>query len=322
MTTMATAIRWSWSGAVRGLLLAIPATVVAVGDPADAALLAIGVVPAACVPLPPRRRDRVKPAVLGVLLGLALFVGGVLALWPPLAVVGIFGLAVGASRLAAGRPLGMVALTLLLPLVGIGFSFSDARTAAELALVISLGSVYALVVSLLWPAAPAPTRPAAPLPPRAVMVRFGYLAGTAGAICAAVGFALDLEHVGWATGAALLVMRPATRVQQSRSIGRVVDVVLGATLAIVLVNVDPPGGAYAVAMAVAVMGATATVGSRWYVLPAFTTFLVFLMLLVNSPDDAASRFWERALETALGVGVAAVVGLLVPALLARPQPEE
>ena len=317
-----TAIRWGWSGALRGLLLAIPAAIVALGDPANAALLAIGVVPAACVPLPPRRRDRLRPAVLGVLIGVALFVGGVLALWPPLAVVGIFAIAVGASRLAIGRPLGGIALTLLLPLVGIGFSFSDISTAAELAVVIAAGSAYALVVSLLWPAGPGEPGTVFVPPPRALMVRFGYLAGTAGAICAAIGFALDLEHVGWATGAALLVIRPAAQVQESRTVGRVVSVVLGATVAIALVRIDPPDAVYAVAMGVAVMGATATVGSRWYVLPAFTTFLVFLMLLVNSPDDAASRFWERALETVLGVGVAAAVGLLGPRLLARPQSKQ
>jgi hypothetical protein len=318
-----TAIRWGWSGALRGLLLAIPAMVVAVDDPARAALLALGVVPTACVPLPPRRRDRIQPAVLGILCGLALFVGGVLALWAPLAVVGIFGIAVLSSRIAAGRRLGVVALTLLLPLTGIGLSFSDVSTAAGLAVLISLGSIYALLVSLLWPAGAGTGAVAQPgPPPRGLILRFGYLAGTAGAVCAAVGFALDLEHVGWATGAALLVMRPAREAQESRSVGRVLDVLLGAATAIVLVHLDPPGWVYGVALAVVVAGATATVGSRWYVLPTFTTFLVFLMLLVNSPDDAASRFWERTLETVLGVGVAAVVGLLVPALLARPQTEE
>ena len=141
--------------------------------------------------------------------------------------------------------------------------------------------------------------------------------GTAGAICAGLGFGFDLEHVGWATGAALLVMRPAPRLQQARSIGRVVDVIVGAAVAIALVTLGAPDWAYSVAVLVAVVCVTATAGSRWYVMPAFTTFLVFVMLLVDSPGDAHSRFWERVLETALGVAVAALVGLLVPALLAR-----
>ncbi len=45
---------------------------------------------------------------------------------------------------------------------------------------------------------------------------------------------------------------------------------------------------------------TGTAGSRWYVAPASTTFLMFVMLLVDSPADASSRFWERALETISG----------------------
>lgn len=63
--------------------------------------------------------------------------------------------------------------------------------------------------------------------------------------------------------------------------------------------------------------ATATGGSRWYVLPTFTTFYVFLMLVSPDPSEASSRFWERVGETAFGVGVAAALGLAVPALLDR-----
>ena len=320
MTTLPAepAIRWAWSATLRGVLLAAPAAVVAVDNAQHAALFAVGLVPAASIPLPPTRRGRVKPAALGVMCGASMLVGGVLALWPPLAVVGIFVLAVALSRAAVGRPLGAVALSLCLPLVGIGFSFSDVRTAAGLALVIVLGSAYGLVVSMLWPAHP-PVAPSAVFvpPPRAMMVRFGYLAGTAGAICAAVGFALDLEHVGWATGAALLVMRPAPRLQEDRSYARIIDVIVGAGAAIALVTLDAPAWAYSVAVVVAVVCVTATAGSRWYVMPAFTTFLVFLMLLVDSPDDARSRFWERTLETAFGVAIAAIIGLLVPLLINR-----
>ena len=175
-------------------------------------------------------------------------------------------IAVLAARAAAGHALGAIALSLCLPLVGIGFSFTDVGTAAGLALVIVLGSAYGLVISLLWPAGHAIRLSSVFVPPpRAMMVRFGYLAGAAGAVCAAVGFALDLEHVGWATGAALLVMRPAPRLQEDRSIARVVDVVVGASVAIALVTGGAPAWAYSVAIAVAVVCVTATAGSRWYV---------------------------------------------------------
>jgi hypothetical protein len=270
------------------------------------------------VPLAPTRRGRLRPTLLGVLAAGSMFLGGVLAIWPPLAVVGIFVLAVAASRAAVGHPLGAVGLSLCLPLVGFGLSFGAGAPAPGLALTILAGTAYALLVSMLWPTGdePDPGR-AFVAPPRAMMVRFGYLAGAAGAICATIGFALDLEHVGWATGSALLVMRPAPRLQQSRSVHRVIDVVVGAAVATALVTLDAPGWVCGAAVLLAVVCVTATVGSRWYVVPAFTTFLVILLLVADSPDDAGSRFWERVLETAIGVGVAAVVGLLVPALLDR-----
>jgi hypothetical protein len=56
--------------------------------------------------------------------------------------------------------------------------------------------------------------------------------------------------------------------------------------------------------------------SRWYVTPAFTTFLVFLLLLYAVPATAGSRLTERIAETALGVGIAYVFGLAVPATAA------
>jgi hypothetical protein len=298
------------------VVLAVPATVVATSDVAAAAVLALGLAPAACVPLPASRRARVRPAMLGVWSAASLLVGAVLALWPPLAVVGVFVFAVAASRAAVGHPFGALALSLCLPLVGVGLSFSDLRTAAALAAAMVVGSGYAFAVSLAWPARKAPPRePETPYasPGAAVLVPFGYRAGIAAAICAAVGFALDLEHVGWATGAALLVMRPVREVQEARSVGRVVDVVLGAAAAIALITADLPGWVVAAAVGAAVVGLTATAGSRWYVMPAFTTFLVFLLMLAASPEQAQSRFWERLLETLFGVGVAVAVGLLAPA---------
>jgi hypothetical protein len=50
---------------------------------------------------------------------------------------------------------------------------------------------------------------------------------------------------------------------------------------------------------------------------AFTTFLVFLLLLYSDPHDATRRFNERVLETLLGVGLAYVFGLRLPALAQR-----
>ena len=53
--------------------------------------------------------------------------------------------------------------------------------------------------------------------------------------------------------------------------------------------------------------------------PAFTTALVFLLLLYSEPENAAHRFNERVLETILGVGLAYLYGLALPKLIGRWQ---
>jgi uncharacterized membrane protein YccC len=72
--------------------------------------------------------------------------------------------------------------------------------------------------------------------------------------------------------------------------------------------------ALAVIAGLALAGMAATVGSRWYIAPAFTTFLVFLLLLYGNQDQAPRRVAERVLETLFGIGVAYVFGILVPRL--------
>lgn len=59
-----------------------------------AAVLAVGLIPSAILPLAPLRRGRFRAAFIGCLAGASIVVGALLAVWPPLAVVGIFVIAV------------------------------------------------------------------------------------------------------------------------------------------------------------------------------------------------------------------------------------
>ena len=207
-------------------------------------------------------------------------------------------------------------MTLSLPMVGVGLSYSDIGTAAGLAALMVLGSLFACLVSMLWPEQPASAPPDRPAPTGPTL-DYGIRLGAAGATAAAIGFALDLEHVGWACAAALLVMRPTAEMQRLRSVGRIVAVAAGALAGIALVRLSPPAAVYSVAVIATIAGAAGTHRSRWYVTPAFTTFLVFLLLLYAQPESAASRFNERLLETMLGVGLAYAYGLALPALMHR-----
>jgi hypothetical protein len=272
------------------------------------------VLPASIVGLPPTRRARLAIVLLGTSIGVPMFIGGVLASVPVLAVLAIAGLGAGSALLAARFRLGQIAMTLSLPMVGVGLSYSGFGKAAGAAGLMVVGSIFACLVSMLWPeraATPGPRPAATPT------LGYGIRLGAAGATAAAIGFLLNLEHVGWACAAALLVMRPTAEMQRLRSVGRILAVAIGALAAIGLVRLGPSAWAYSLAVIAVVAGAGATHRSRWYVTPAFTTFLVFLLLLYARPQDAASRFSERVLETVLGVGIAYAFGLGLPIVIRR-----
>jgi Fusaric acid resistance protein family len=305
----------AWSAAALGAVYALPAAVVVVNDRSRGIALAVGVLPAAIAGLMPTRRARLSIVALGVSIGVPILVGGLLAGVPVVAVMAIGALGVGSAWLASRFRLGRIAMTLSLPMVGVGLSYSNISRAAGLAGVMLLGSIFACLVSMCLRERAAETT-AAPDEARPTL-GYGVRLGAAGATAAAIGFILDLEHVGWACAAALLVMRPTAEMQRLRSVGRVLSVAVGALVAITMIKSDPPSAIYSLALIAAVAGAGATHHSRWYVTPAFTTFLVFLLLLNSNPHTAASRFNERILETLLGVGCAYVFGLALPALAKR-----
>lgn len=308
---------WDWPVAALCAVYALPAAAVALSDRQRGIALAVGVLPGALAGLPPRRRGRLAIVVLGGAIGVPMFLGGLLADVPVLAVVTIAALGVGAAAIAARFRLGTIAMTLCLPMFGVGLSYPEVGKAAGAAGLMILGSVFACLVSMLWPERPPPTRPGGRPPGAAPTLGYGVRLGAAGATAAAIGFLADLEHVGWACAAALLVMRPSADMQRLRSAGRILSVACGALAGAGLVRLHPPAVVYSVVLIAVIAAAGATHRSRWYVTSAFTTFLVFLLLLYSSPQTATKRFNERVLETVLGVAIAYFYGLALPALAKR-----
>jgi len=96
-------------------------------------------------------------------------------------------------------------------------------------------------------------------------------------------------------------MRPSEQALRLRSIGQPVLVCVGAVAAIGLVALDVPRWTLGIGVVLVIVAATAMARSRWYATPAFTTFLVFLLLISADLGQAAGRFWERLGETVLGV---------------------
>ena len=308
---------WRWSRFGLGILFAAPVLIVAPFDIALAVALGVGVIPAAAFGLPPQRRGRALLPVVGVLSAAGLLLGSLVSAWPVIAVVAVFGLALLASLNATRGRLGQLVLVLVLPMIGIGLSFAWSPAVLAFAGCIVAGSVYAWLVSLLWPQRDAPRPTPSAVPRGRAMLIYGVLLGTAAAIAAALGFLLDLEHTGWATGAVLLVMRPVRGQLVTRSIGRAASVLVGALAAAGLAVLAPANPVVGAIVAVVIGAMCASQESRWYVTPGFTTFVALTLILVTSPEPPVERFLERTVETLLGVGLALLFGALVPALLSR-----
>lgn len=300
-------------------MAAIPAVVVAFSDIAAAAALGVGVLPAAIVGIAPLRKQRIVLLIAGLLIGLPMMLGSLVAPLPVVAVPVIFGLAVGAVALAGTSRfarLGGLMMTLAVPMVGVGLSYDTVGQSAKLTALFVAGSV---LVWLLAMAVPEREPVAEDKPVGAPGLDYGLRLGAAGALAATIGFAFDFDHVGWACAAALMVMRPVRGVQLSRMIGRVVSVIAGGTVALLLIESAPPAAVFATVILIALTLASATHGSRFYLTAAFTTFFVILLLGYSNPDDAPSRLFERINETLLGVAIALFFGILLPLLL-RPRP--
>lgn len=309
-------LSWNWSLFGLGACFAIPSLIVTPFQPSAGLALAIGVLPAAAFPLPPTRRARAATPLVGAISGAALLLGSVLTSVPAVAVAALFVLAIVASLAATRSRLGMLALVLGLPMTGIGLSFEDVRTTALMAVCIVGGSVFAWLLALLWPEHPQHPTAEHRSDSRA-MLGYGILLGAAGATAATIGYLLHLEHVGWATGAALLVMRPVRDQLVLRSIGRATSVLVGALTAAVFALANPSPLATAIAVALVLASLAATQQSRWYITPGFTTFIALTLMLQGQHGTPLGRLLERSFETLLGIALALVFGALVPAAVQR-----
>ncbi|MBD5784760.1 FUSC family protein [Cellulosimicrobium terreum] len=304
------AVSWSWLALLLGTAYAVVPVLATVADPARGLALAVGVLPAVALGLRATRRERVLGVLVGAVAGVSLFLGSLVASTPVLAVATVLVLSVlvaSATATATSRPgrrLAPLALGLGLPLFGAGLSVDGATAGAGAAVLLLAGSVYAALVSLAWPVRATAPRTSAPPPPRAAMVAYGVQIGVAGALAAAIGFALGIDHPGWACTAALLVSRPRWDALRARGTQRSVAVLAGALLACAVVALGAPDPVLAALLLAVLACGTATAGSRWYVLPFFTTTVVLSLLLVG--DDAGAEHWfvERVGATLLGVALA------------------
>lgn len=311
-------IRWSWRNAAHGIVIALPALAASLSDPALGVPLAVGVLPAAALGLRSTRRERMMVVLVGAVAGFSIFAGSLLAPLPGLAVAAVFVLCVAVALFTAdpSHKLGPLVLMLGLPLYGAGLSESSWTTGLSAGLLIIAGSVYGWLASLVWPVGASEQRPPRSAAPRSAMLAYGIQIGLAGAVAAAIGFALGVDHPGWACTAALLVSRPDRRQLDARGWGRSISVILGAMIACGIILLAPSNLAIGLLLLITLSLAAATSGSRWYIFPFFSTVIVLSMLLLGETETPAHWLLERAGMTLVGVGLALLSAWLVPAVAA------
>lgn len=312
-------ISWNWRFAGFGAVMALAALITIVsGDVLYGTFLLLGSIPAAIVGLAPKRRERKSVLIVGLFFGVSILLGSILALWVPLAIVGMFVVSYWAAQVAAEKAAGVLALSVIMPLTAIGLTYSGIGESAKVAGVMILGSIGSFIWALVLPEYEGETAPREQLTRQAAK-RYGLVLGVAAAVSTAIGFALDVAFVGWLVGSTMLVMRPNRDLLTLRGVGRVISVFVGGLAAALLLLADPSYGVIAVVLWLVLVMMAATSESRWYVTPAFTSFLILWALLYGKSelDDVKIKFHERVTDTVIGVAVAYLVGGLLPALLAR-----
>jgi hypothetical protein len=121
--------------------------------------------------------------------------------------------------LASNRPLGLLGLSLCVPLAGIGLSYAGINRSIGFGAAIIGGSVIAYLLSMAFPEFTAARKPGPPLMSRPEAWDYGIRLGLAASVASGIGFAAGAEHVGWITGAALLVMRPSKKCRSLEASG-------------------------------------------------------------------------------------------------------
>lgn len=256
---------------------------------------------------------------MGCFMALSMTLGVSLAVWPIVAIAAIALLAFGSVQLATRSMLGGLVMTLGVPLAAIGFSYPGIGSILPIAVILAVGSLVATVISMFF-GETKPSKAATPrLLPQSIAPSYGLLFAITAVVASSVAFLLGIEHVGWVAGAALLIFRPNPEVLEGRALYRVASVTVGALLAVVLVSLQLPVWLVAILAPLGIVGAALTAETKQYIMPFFTTYVVLWVLQygVVGNQAVADRFFQRVLETLLGVGIGVTFGYIVPWLLRR-----
>jgi hypothetical protein len=259
-----------------------------------------------------RRMVYVVP-VIGVAAGLA---ASAAFDWWWVAVVAVAGVIAGAG-IASGFP-GL----LMVPFAATFVSPApSARDAAVFGVIVTIGTLYGIIVARRFGAPPsleskhAPVRMAAGL-----AIVLAIVLGAS----AAVGVALGWSEPYWVPDPILVLLLYILIGKRDRVRGKAIGTAIGAAAAIVVAVIGLPNGALSVLAALALLLALTQYRSRYWLMYGLYTFA--LVLVLAAPGQVAFEAEERGLQVLVGIGLL-VIGVIVFHALATwlskrdPQPE-
>lgn len=313
-TTRRSGLAWDWAEAARGALSALPGVILVLAGQTGLGLFcAIGVLPVAMLGVPRTRAAATRLIAVGALFAVAYALGSLIGTVPVVAVVVLTVAAYSATLSMTRSPMARLTAALLVPALALGVNEPPAAGFA-LAGVFAAGSVWATAVGVaanrLWPepAVAAPSPPP-PTPPAFALHTYAVCFAAAAGIGLSLGYLLDVSHEGWIAAAAMFIMRPAPDQSRARAIQRLVATFAGVLLAGVVTRGDPSDVVLAAIALGAMAAVVATRGSRWYVSAFGSGLIVLLISGVDGTADFEMSFRDRLLETAIGAGLAVVLGL-------------
>ena len=312
-------ITWDSAEARRGALCALPAVVIMLAvDVSLGMAFAIATIPVAMLGVPPQRIQRPRLGLVGLAFAVSYALGSVMGLWDVAAVAALTVLAFAGVVLSVRRPAAKLLPALLLP----GFALGTNHLAPEgfaVAAVMFAGAAWATLITCCWPTthppAITPTPPERESDPAHALPSarmYGILFAAAAGIGLALGYLLNLVHVGWAAAAAMFIMRPDPGLLASRALGRTVATLAGVVAAGLLLHRGPTEVVLAIVTVATVSAMVAVRTSRWYITGAGGALIVLLISGVSGIHEFKVSFAERLLETALGAGLALTLGVAIP----------
>lgn len=309
-------ITWEWRTPLLLFVCTIPCVLLSVFSQPEVGLAGlIGLLPAAFCGVMPKRKNRKLILIFGALLPVFMLAGclskmclGRVGAAIAIALIGYL----AAQLTQKGKWVG---INMVAPIACVGLSYSSPGMIFTIGVNFLILSAFAYLVSLVFPEFEAVQLAQPSVLSEEEATTWGLLYGFSLMAATLIGFSWD--HPGWLVGTVGFVMRPSEKMQEWRSLWRIVSILSGTMAISMVMFINPHILAVATFSAVMLILLGGVHRSKAYINPFFITCIVFSLVLYppEKEETILALTGERVLWVIAGVLVAYVFGLLIPKCL-------